>query len=131
MQPVNETENNQRSIEKPKVTHEDTNTPPMIDEDGELQISCNFEDISIPFIPRNAKSLPSSPVKSHEAVPLSQYGGRAEKEEVGPEVVQSWRRETFLDMDINQVAPTSESSSTQSEIQLVARSTPIPTTPPK
>ena len=67
----------------------------MIDEDGELQISDNFEDISILFIPRNAKSLPSSPVKSHENITLSEYRGRAEKEEVLPEVVQSWGRETF------------------------------------
>ena len=83
----------------------------MIDEDGELQISGKLEDISIPFVPRNAKSLPSSPVKPHEAVPLSEYGGRAEKEEVAPEVVQSWGRETILDTDISQVAPTSESTS--------------------
>ena len=75
----------------------------MIDGDGELQLSGNFQDISVPFIPRNAKSLPSSPVKPHEAVPLSEYGGRTEKEEVAPEVVQSWRRETFLDTDINHV----------------------------
>ena len=86
LQPANESENNERSIEEPEVTREDPNTPPVIDEDGELQISGNFEDISIPFIPRNTKSVPSSPVKPHVAVPLtiSEYGGRAEKEEVVP-----------------------------------------------
>ena len=131
LQPTIESENNHRSIEEPEVTREDPNTPPVIYGDGELQLSGNFEDISVPFIPRNAKSLPSSPVKRHEAVLLSEYGGRTENEEVTPEVVQSWRRETFLDTDINQVASTSESSSTRNEIRPVARSTPIPTTPPK
>ena len=104
--------------------------PPAIDEDSELQISGNFEDIYIPFIPRNAKSLPSSPVKPHEAVPLSEYGCRVEKEKVAPEVVQSWTRETLLDTDISQIAPTSESSSNRTEIRPLARSTPVPTTPP-
>ena len=113
----NESKNNQRSI--------------VIDGDDELQISGNFENISIPFVPRNAKSLPSSPVKPHEAVPLSEYRGRAEKEEVSPEVIQSWRRETILDKNISQVAPTSGSSSIRTEIRPLARSTPIPTTPPK
>ena len=73
---------------EPEVTREGPNTPPVIDGDGELQLSGNFEDISVPFIPRNAKSLPSSSVKLHEAIPLSGYGGRTEKEEVTPEVVQ-------------------------------------------
>ena len=45
--------------------------------------------------------------------------------------MQSWRRLTFLDTDINQVAPTSESSSTRNKIRPLARSTPIPTSPPK
>ena len=130
LQPTIELENNQRSVEEPEVTREDPNTPQVIDGDGELQLSGNFEDISVPFIPRNAKSLPSSPVKPHEAVLLSEYGGRTEKEEVAPEVVQSWRRETFLDTDISQIAPTSESSSTRTEIRPLARSTPVPATPP-
>ena len=131
LQPANESENNQRSIEEPEVTREDPNTPPVIYGDGELQISGNFEDISIPFTPRNEKSLSSSPVKSHEAVPLSEYGGHAEKEEVALEVVQSWRRKTILDTDISQAAPTLGSSSIRTERQPLARSTPIPTTPPK
>ena len=83
-QQANESRNNQQSIEEQKGTREDPNTPPAIDEDGELQISSNFKDISIPFIPRNAKSLPSPPVKPHEVIPLSEYGGRAEQEEAAP-----------------------------------------------
>ena len=68
-------------------------------------------------------------MKPHEAVPLSEFGGRAEKEEVAPEVVQSWRRKT-LDTDISQIVPTSDSSSNRTEIRPLARSTPVPTTPP-
>ena len=116
--------NNQQSIEEPEVTREDSNTPLVIDEDGELQISGNFEDISIRFIPRDAKSSRSPPVKPHEAMPLSEYGGRSEKEEVALEVVQSWTRETYLDTDMSQVAPTSGSSSTRTETRPLARSTP-------
>ena len=130
LQPTIESDNNQRSVEELEVTREGPNTPPVIDGDGELQLSGNFEDISVPFIPRNAKSLPSSPMKLHEAIPLSEYEAPTEKEEVVPEVVQSWRRETFLDTDISQIAPTSESSSTRTEIQALARSTPDPITPP-
>ena len=70
-------------------------------------------------------------MKPHEAVPLSEYGGRAEREEVVPEVVQSWRRETCLDTDISQATPTSGFSSTRTETGPLARSTPIPTTPSK
>ena len=44
--------------------------------------------------------------KPHEAVPLSEYGGRTGNEEVAPEVVQSQRRETILDRDISQIAST-------------------------
>ena len=36
LQPANESENNQRSIEEPEVTCEYLNTPSVIDEDGEL-----------------------------------------------------------------------------------------------
>ena len=123
-QHANESEKKQQSVEEPEVTREDSNTQPMIDEDGELKISGNFEDISIPFMSRNAKSLPFSPVKRHEAIPLSEYGGRAQKQEIAPEVVQSWRRETFVDTDISQKALTSGFSSFRTETRPLARSTP-------
>ena len=89
--------------------------------------SCKFSvalKTSIPFIAHSAKSLPSSPVKPHEAVPLSEFGGRAEKG-VTPEVVQSWRRETFLNTDISQEAPTSGFTSPPTETGPLAHSTPI------
>ena len=130
-QQANESENNHWSIEEPEVPGEDPNAPAATEDDGELQISGDFEDISVPFIPRNAKSLPSSPVKPHEAIPLSEYGVRAEREEVPPELVQSWRTDTFLDADTSQVVPASESLSAQTGIRPLARSTPIPTTSPK
>ena len=78
-QQANESRNNQQSIKEQEAACEDSNTPPAIDEDGELQIFGNFEDISISFIPCNAKSLPSSPVKSHEAIPLSMKVAQSKK----------------------------------------------------
>ena len=36
LQQINESGNNQQSIDEPKVTHEDSNTPPLIDQNGKL-----------------------------------------------------------------------------------------------